>query len=81
MSLCRGCKASCLGEHILEHEGKIYNCPCLTCMVKVTCMEICEDFYIFRKAKDDKEGSLWPTSRMTFEDSGHVLIKYWSREK
>lgn len=43
-------KKLCNGCHFIDCPWKAYKkeCPCTTCLVKVTCGSPCEEFYQFR---------------------------------
>lgn len=46
MHLCDGCKLKqgCFVKEFFRHLRKrVVECPCMTCLVKVTCQSICMD--------------------------------------
>ena len=42
---CQGCYAD--SKYSCEHKTWNSNCPCANCIVKVICIETCDDFTIF----------------------------------
>lgn len=52
---CKGCnlsdihKESCFTKpQYTDKNKKTYQCPCLNCLVKVMCTEICQDYQSFK---------------------------------
>jgi len=46
MDLCDGCKVNqgCFVKKFFrERRQRVVDCPCMTCLVKVTCQNICLD--------------------------------------
>lgn len=42
--LCEGCFGSCIAKQFLEDA---LECPCINCLVKVTCMDACDKWHSF----------------------------------
>lgn len=51
---CKGCALSqlmrddCFTKPTYIHKNITYNCPCLNCLVKSMCSEICPDYLNFK---------------------------------
>lgn len=59
---CEGCQALCeikLSNYPIYKNFKeevIAICPCITCLVKVTCKDICEDYAKFELKRHEIKG-------------------------
>jgi hypothetical protein len=53
MDDCKGCGSKCLAESFPEESIK---CPCIICLIKVTCFDPCKDWHrFFYNFSDTKE--------------------------
>jgi hypothetical protein len=43
-NLCEGCFGSCMA---MQYSEEVLDCPCVNCLVKVTCMDACEKWHAF----------------------------------
>lgn len=48
---CRGCRSyyddyGCMGK-VLPHKTETLHCPCMNCLVKGMCKDVCDDFLIY----------------------------------
>lgn len=75
--ICAGCKALCSTEFLgyyasQEYERLIYRCPCLTCLVKPVCTDICLEFARFEFKRYTASFS---KAKCSFGTKGHMSTR------
>lgn len=64
---CEGCRAFDIGKCIIQIKPSIkhHNCPCINCLVKAMCTQLCKEFldYVHYYRKNISESNPLPWKR------------------
>jgi hypothetical protein len=80
-SNCSGCLSDCERRPTINRKAK-ETCPCMNCLVKTTCSDICFDFYDYVLERNDfypKKGVA--VFRTTIDRDGNPTSSCWDDDR